>query len=211
VARRPARIGRRRRSRSCGTTVVYGRCIARTAAGAGGSTTTPRPPATLHRCSPRSTRIPLASSGADIAVCAAGSAAAQLRRGSRRSRPPAAPGSGRPGSAACRGLRRPHTARPTARGLPVRRRARQLRLVPARHPPRPRPTWSRCADADDVVQRPVRGYLRRAGAQFACAYRAGAIDQPDNRALRAAYALQTPLVYSERSRRASTSSSLRCS
>jgi putative restriction endonuclease len=32
-------------------------------------------------------------------------------------------------------------------------------------------------------------------ALFTYAYRAGAIDQPDNRALRAAYELQTPLVY----------------
>lgn len=34
-----------------------------------------------------------------------------------------------------------------------------------------------------------------AGALFTYAYRAGSIDQPDNRALRAAHALQTPLVY----------------
>jgi putative restriction endonuclease len=33
------------------------------------------------------------------------------------------------------------------------------------------------------------------GALFTYAYRAGSIDQPDNRALRAAYELQTPLVY----------------
>ena len=33
------------------------------------------------------------------------------------------------------------------------------------------------------------------GAQFTYAYRAGPIDQPDNRALRAAHALRTPLVY----------------
>jgi putative restriction endonuclease len=33
------------------------------------------------------------------------------------------------------------------------------------------------------------------GALFTYTYRAGAIDQPDNRALRAAYALQTPLIY----------------
>jgi putative restriction endonuclease len=32
-------------------------------------------------------------------------------------------------------------------------------------------------------------------AAFGYAYRAGSIDQPDNRALRAAFALQTPLVY----------------
>ncbi len=34
-----------------------------------------------------------------------------------------------------------------------------------------------------------------AGAMFTYAYRAGSIDQPDNRALRAAFELQTPLVY----------------
>jgi putative restriction endonuclease len=34
-----------------------------------------------------------------------------------------------------------------------------------------------------------------AGASFSYAYRAGSIDQPDNRSLRAAYELQTPLVY----------------
>jgi putative restriction endonuclease len=34
-----------------------------------------------------------------------------------------------------------------------------------------------------------------AGTLFTYAYRAGSIDQPDNRALRAAYELQTPLVY----------------
>lgn len=32
-------------------------------------------------------------------------------------------------------------------------------------------------------------------AGFSYAYRTGAVDQPDNRALRAAYALQTPIVY----------------
>jgi putative restriction endonuclease len=42
---------------------------------------------------------------------------------------------------------------------------------------------------------PYADTFDEAGALFTYAYRAGAIDQPDNRALRAAYALQTPLVY----------------
>jgi putative restriction endonuclease len=42
---------------------------------------------------------------------------------------------------------------------------------------------------------PYADTFDEAGARFAYAYRAGAIDQPDNRALRAAFALQTPLVY----------------
>ena len=42
---------------------------------------------------------------------------------------------------------------------------------------------------------PYADTFDEAGALFTYAYRAGPIDQPDNRALRAAYALQTPLVY----------------
>jgi putative restriction endonuclease len=42
---------------------------------------------------------------------------------------------------------------------------------------------------------PYADTFDEAGARFAYAYRAGAIDQPDNRALRAAFTLQTPLVY----------------
>jgi putative restriction endonuclease len=42
---------------------------------------------------------------------------------------------------------------------------------------------------------PYADTFDQAGALFTYAYRAGAIDQPDNRALRAAYELQTPLVY----------------
>jgi putative restriction endonuclease len=42
---------------------------------------------------------------------------------------------------------------------------------------------------------PYADTFDQAGAQFTYAYRAGAIDQPDNRALRAAFELQTPLVY----------------
>jgi hypothetical protein len=47
------------------------------------------------------------------------------------------------------------------------------------------------------------------GESFSYAYRAGAIDQVDNRALRAVYELQTPVCTSARSRRASTGSSRR--
>jgi putative restriction endonuclease len=42
---------------------------------------------------------------------------------------------------------------------------------------------------------PYADTFDRAGALFTYAYRSGSIDQPDNRALRAAYELQTPLVY----------------
>jgi putative restriction endonuclease len=42
---------------------------------------------------------------------------------------------------------------------------------------------------------PYADTFDEAGARFAYAYRAGAVDQPDNRALRAAFALQTPLIY----------------
>lgn len=42
---------------------------------------------------------------------------------------------------------------------------------------------------------PYADTFDEAGALFTYAYRAGPIDQPDNHALRAAYALQTPLVY----------------
>jgi putative restriction endonuclease len=42
---------------------------------------------------------------------------------------------------------------------------------------------------------PYADTFDEAGALFTYAYRAGSIDQPDNRALRAAYELQTPLVY----------------
>jgi putative restriction endonuclease len=42
---------------------------------------------------------------------------------------------------------------------------------------------------------PYADTFDEAGSRFTYAYRAGAIDQPDNRALRAAYELQTPLVY----------------
>ena len=42
---------------------------------------------------------------------------------------------------------------------------------------------------------PYTDTFDRSGALFTYAYRAGAIDQPDNRALRAAFELQTPLVY----------------
>jgi putative restriction endonuclease len=42
---------------------------------------------------------------------------------------------------------------------------------------------------------PYADTFDQAGALFTYAYRAGAIDQADNRALRAAYELQTPLVY----------------
>jgi putative restriction endonuclease len=42
---------------------------------------------------------------------------------------------------------------------------------------------------------PYADTFDEAGALFTYAYRAGAIDQPDNCALRAAYELQTPLVY----------------
>ncbi len=42
---------------------------------------------------------------------------------------------------------------------------------------------------------PYADTFDESGALFTYAYRAGAIDQPDNRALRAAYELQTPLVY----------------
>jgi putative restriction endonuclease len=42
---------------------------------------------------------------------------------------------------------------------------------------------------------PYADTFDQAGALFTYAYRAGAIDQPDNRALRAAYELRTPLVY----------------
>jgi putative restriction endonuclease len=42
---------------------------------------------------------------------------------------------------------------------------------------------------------PYADTFDEAGALFTYAYRAGPIDQPDNRALRAAYALQTPLAY----------------
>jgi putative restriction endonuclease len=42
---------------------------------------------------------------------------------------------------------------------------------------------------------PYADTFDQVGALFTYAYRAGAIDQPDNRALRAAHELQTPLVY----------------
>jgi putative restriction endonuclease len=42
---------------------------------------------------------------------------------------------------------------------------------------------------------PYADSFDQADALFTYAYRAGPIDQPDNRALRAAHALQTPLVY----------------
>jgi putative restriction endonuclease len=42
---------------------------------------------------------------------------------------------------------------------------------------------------------PYADTFDQSGALFTYAYRTGAIDQPDNRALRAAYELQTPLVY----------------
>jgi putative restriction endonuclease len=42
---------------------------------------------------------------------------------------------------------------------------------------------------------PYADVFDEAGASFTYAYRAGAIDQADNRALRSAYELQTPLVY----------------
>lgn len=42
---------------------------------------------------------------------------------------------------------------------------------------------------------PYADAFDEAGALFTYAYRAGPIDQPDNRALRAAYQLQTPVVY----------------
>jgi putative restriction endonuclease len=42
---------------------------------------------------------------------------------------------------------------------------------------------------------PYSDTFDESGAQFTYAYRAGSIDQADNRALRAAYALQTPLIY----------------
>jgi putative restriction endonuclease len=42
---------------------------------------------------------------------------------------------------------------------------------------------------------PYADTFDQAGALFTYAYRAGPIDQPDNRALRAAHQLQTPLVY----------------
>lgn len=42
---------------------------------------------------------------------------------------------------------------------------------------------------------PYADTFDEAGALFSYAYRAGPIDQPDNRALRAAYELQAPLVY----------------
>jgi putative restriction endonuclease len=42
---------------------------------------------------------------------------------------------------------------------------------------------------------PYADKFDEAGARFTYAYRAGSIDQADNRALRAAYELQTPLVY----------------
>jgi hypothetical protein len=45
------------------------------------------------------------------------------------------------------------------------------------------------------VKDPYEDTFDAAGALFTYAYRAGSIDQPDNRALRAAYKLQTPLVY----------------
>ena len=52
---------------------------------------------------------------------------------------------------------------------------------------------------------PYADTFDEAGALFTYAYRAGPIDQPDNRALRAAYELQTPLVYFRALARASTS------
>jgi len=42
---------------------------------------------------------------------------------------------------------------------------------------------------------PYADTFDEAGALFTYAYRAGPIDQPDNRALRAAFELQTPLIY----------------
>ena len=42
---------------------------------------------------------------------------------------------------------------------------------------------------------PYEDRFDEAGALFTYAYRAGSVDQPDNRALRAAHELQTPLVY----------------
>jgi putative restriction endonuclease len=42
---------------------------------------------------------------------------------------------------------------------------------------------------------PYADAFDQAGAMFTYGYRSGSIDQPDNRALRAAYELQTPLVY----------------
>src|SRR3954470_9099153 len=42
---------------------------------------------------------------------------------------------------------------------------------------------------------PYADTFDQAGSLFTYAYRAGAVDQPDNRALRAAFELQTPLVY----------------
>jgi putative restriction endonuclease len=42
---------------------------------------------------------------------------------------------------------------------------------------------------------PYADTFDQAGALFTYAYRSGSIDQPDNRALRAAYELRTPLVY----------------
>lgn len=42
---------------------------------------------------------------------------------------------------------------------------------------------------------PYADAFDQAGATFTYAYRAGSLDQPDNRALRAAFTLQTPLVY----------------
>ena len=59
------------------------------------------------------------------------------------------------------GLRRPRAARSPARRLRVRRRARQLRLVPERHPSRARSARPGRADAHDVVQGSVRRRVRR--------------------------------------------------
>lgn len=49
------------------------------------------------------------------------------------------------------------------------------------------------------------------GSLFQYAYRAGSVDQADNRALRAAYVLRTPLVYFRAGPPASTSSLHPCS
>ena len=58
---------------------------------------------------------------------------------------------------------------------------------------------------------PYADAFDEAGASSTYAYRKGPIDQPDNRALRAAFELQTPLVYFRALAPASTSLSRRCS
>ena len=85
--------------------------------------------------------------------------------------------------------------RPAARSGTVRRDAHQLRLVSAWHPSAQVQRGPVALALTTSFKDPYADTFDQAGALFTYAYRSGPTDQPDNRALRAAYELQTPLVY----------------